>query len=76
MKIKEGNLLPQPYTQSCRWMAVPHIIAGWHAFYPGMENSRESERSHLILLRVAQAHAGQSEDFQQLHSMVLMQTQV
>lgn len=76
MKIREGNLFPQPYTQSCGWIAVPHIIADCHAFYPGMKNRQESEGSHLILLRVAQAHVDQCEDFQQLHSMVLTQTQV
>lgn len=76
MKMRKGNLFPQPYTQSCGWMAVPCIIADCHAFYPGMKNREDSERSHLILLRVSQAHLDQSEDFHQLHSMVLLQTQV
>lgn len=57
-------------------MAVPHITADCRVFCSGMKNRQESERSYLILLRVAQTHVDQSEDFHQLHSTVLVQTQV
>lgn len=53
-------------------MAVPHITAGCRVFCSGMKNRQESERSYLILLRVAQTHVDQSEDFHQLHSTVLV----
>lgn len=76
MKMRKGHLFPQLYTQSCGWMAVPCIVAGCRVFYPGMKNRQESERSHLILLRVTQTHVDQSEDFHQLHSTLLVQTQV
>lgn len=76
LKMRNGILFPQLYTQSCGWTAVPRMIADCCAFYPGMKNRQESERSHLILLRVTQTHVDQSEDFHQLHSTVLMQTQV
>jgi len=57
-------------------MAVPRIVADCCAFYPGMKNRQESERSHLTLLRVMLMHVEQSRDFHQLHSRVLMQGHV